>query len=315
MSINAPATAAAGAPVTLTAVGPASGTYIWTLTGATTPTVTGQTVSATWNDPGTYTVSLMAVVNGATQTVTHSITITDPNAVSIDAPASALAGDAVSFTALGPASGTYVWTFTGATPAAATGQTASATWNDPGTYTVGLMAVVNGATQNLTHTITILDPNTVTIDAPAYAAPNQPVTFTAQGPASGTYVWTFPGGTPAAAATQTATTTWAEQGTYTVSLMAVIEGETQNLTHTIVITTNGIDDASAAAFGLYPNPATDQVTLTLGEAAEVTLHDLAGRELLRLQLPAGQHILDLTPYAAGTYFLRTGGTARKLVVK
>lgn len=79
-----------------------------------------------------------------------------------------------------------------------------------------------------------------------------------------------------------------------------------------------IDD-DPAAFSLFPNPATSSVTVALTESARVTLVDLSGREVLSVQLPAGQHSIDLSGITAGTYFAHltnAHGTAlRKLVVR
>lgn len=79
-----------------------------------------------------------------------------------------------------------------------------------------------------------------------------------------------------------------------------------------------IDD-DPAAFALFPNPATSSVTVALTESARVTLVDLSGREVLSVQLPAGQHSIDLSGITAGTYFAHltnAHGTAlRKLVIR
>lgn len=90
--------------------------------------------------------------------------------------------------------------------------------------------------------------------------------------------------------------------------------QVNGLFNTSMPNSNGVSHAEqTTAVELYPNPATDKATLTLNEACVVTLHDITGRELYRAELPAGQHTLDLTPYPAGTYFLRANGTTLKLL--
>lgn len=59
---------------------------------------------------------------------------------SIAGPTAGNTGDALTFTVSGPADGTYNWTLDGATPATATGMTATATWAAGGNYTI----TVNG---------------------------------------------------------------------------------------------------------------------------------------------------------------------------
>jgi len=69
----------------------------------------------------------------------------------------------------------------------------------------------------------------------------------------------------------------------------------------------GIDD-STIGFGLYPNPAVDQVTLELSDLAGtnvfVSLIDLTGRELINVQTVDDVFVLDLPDSIAnGTYLL------------
>ena len=68
-------------------------------------------------------------------------------------PTSGSTGEAVTFSVTGPADGTYNWTIEGATPATATGTSATATWATSGTYTV----TVNGssAAGNASHSLQI----------------------------------------------------------------------------------------------------------------------------------------------------------------
>ena len=58
----------------------------------------------------------------------------------LSGPTAGNTGDALTFNVSGPADGTYSWTLDGATPATATGMTATATWAAGGNYTV----TVNG---------------------------------------------------------------------------------------------------------------------------------------------------------------------------
>ncbi len=80
-------------------------------------------------------------------------------------------------------------------------------------------------------------------------------------------------------------------------------------------------------FAVYPNPATDQITLSfmpkLGTNESLThlqIVDLTGRELLQLNNPANETTLDLKNFAKGVYLIKATTTkgevmARKLVVE
>ena len=78
-------------------------------------------------------------------------------------------------------------------------------------------------------------------------------------------------------------------------------------------------------FGLTPNPAHGQVTVTLVEGATrgtvLRVRDAAGREVQRRELPAGTRTLtlDVADYPAGTYFVTLstpeGTSTQRLVVE
>lgn len=77
----------------------------------------------------------------------------------------------------------------------------------------------------------------VAIDGPASGNANDPIQFTAAGPAAASYSWSFDGGEPATATGNVATTSFATAGNHTVTLTATIDGETATATHTINIFT------------------------------------------------------------------------------
>ena len=90
---------------------------------------------------------------------------------------------------------------------------------------------------------------------------------------------------------------------------------------------NGIEKPSAdgTGFQLQPNPAREQVAVTLAEGATdvtvLTVSDAAGREVLRRELAPGTQVVTFSVAAlpAGTYFVTlttpTGTCTRKLVVE
>lgn len=221
--------------------------------------------------------------------------------VSIDAPATAPSGSTVTFTAEGPATGTYVWSFPGGNPGVATTQTATTTWAEPGTYTVSLTAVIDGQSATASHTITITDANAVSISGPSVANAGTSVEFTAEGPATGTYVWAFQGGEPAAATGSTVSTKWNEVGTYTVTLTAVVGGQTATASHTITISNVGIGNVEQISVSLAPNPTTGVVSVSAAEPVlSLEVYTLQGSLLQRVEGAS----VDLGQQPAGVYLLR-----------
>lgn len=84
--------------------------------------------------------------------------------------------------------------------------------------------------------------------------------------------------------------------------------------------TTGLAAEGATAFGLYPNPATRAVQLTLApasQAATAEVRDALGRTVIRQLLTQGQTtaLLPLTGLSAGVYSVRVGAAIRRLAVE
>lgn len=77
----------------------------------------------------------------------------------------------------------------------------------------------------------------------------------------------------------------------------------------------GIDDVESTAWSLYPNPASGSVTISAAAAAELTIHDLQGREVLRISIGSGATTVDISRLSQGVYFVRLGAGVKKLVVR
>ncbi|MBR3412352.1 MAG: T9SS type A sorting domain-containing protein, partial [Bacteroidales bacterium] len=87
----------------------------------------------------------------------------------------------------------------------------------------------------------------------------------------------------------------------------------------------GIDATGESAFSLSPNPTEGNVTITLPAPAsndtKLTLHDVAGHEVMTIGIPAGQGVtsFSLRHLPAGAYYatLHQDGklSTQKLVLK
>lgn len=73
-----------------------------------------------------------------------------------------------------------------------------------------------------------------------------------------------------------------------------------------------IDDVPSAAVRVYPNPATDRITVVGGRQGAYTLHDALGRKVGSWQ-KADTPTLSLAGLAAGVYFLHTPDGVFKIV--
>lgn len=65
----------------------------------------------------------------------------------------------------------------------------------------------------------------------------------------------------------------------------------------------GLAAAAAARIAVYPNPATEKVTIELSQAGEVVLYNTMGQQVLSQCLSAGATRLSLTGIAKGVYIL------------
>ena len=81
----------------------------------------------------------------------------------------------------------------------------------------------------------------------------------------------------------------------------------------------GIGDVDGSSLALYPNPATDKVTLVGVEQADVTVTDITGRTVLVQKIVDGHNTIEVGTLLSGTYFVRisyNGDTVvRKLIIK
>ena len=75
----------------------------------------------------------------------------------INGNSSFMMGETVEFSITGPSDATYNWTLQGATPASATGTTASASWATAGNYTITVQGTLTGSAVTKNFDVTVID--------------------------------------------------------------------------------------------------------------------------------------------------------------
>ena len=85
-----------------------------------------------------------------------------PPSVRISAPASAIAGNTVTLTAVGDNIDSYSWTINGATPSTATTQSVDVVWDNAGTYNISVTATNAGGSSTADATINVVSCNPIT---------------------------------------------------------------------------------------------------------------------------------------------------------
>jgi len=242
--ISGPAQGTAGQSLTFDGQGSTSGAPLssiqWDFGDGTTDSG-NLTVNHTYQNPGTYTVLLtLANDNGQNNTAVQQVTIqaapaaNQPPQPAIQADATTVeAGGTVNFDASGSSAGSpvtsYDWDFGDGNTGS--GQLASNTFTQPGTYNVTLTITdQNGQSATSTQSVTVNpkaqpDPLTASISAPATADVGQPVTFdgqqsTSAGPLN-SIQWDFGDGSTGGGTSLSDLVTdhtYQQPGTYTVQL-------------------------------------------------------------------------------------------------
>ncbi len=128
--------------------------------------------------------------------------------------------------------------------------------------------------------------------------------------------WEFPGGTPAGSNESNPVVRYDNSGKFDVKLTISNGTSTRTILkeqYIHVDQCSGSDEQAgiSSLFRIFPNPATDQVTVELNRNisgnCRLMLIDLTGRTMLNLQesVPAGNRIsMDLSGFEKGLYFLR-----------
>ena len=76
-----------------------------------------------------------------------------------------------------------------------------------------------------------------------------------------------------------------------------------------------IDNFDTPSLTLYPNPATNQVTISGISAGDIIMvSDLSGRQVMRLRATAETQTIEISNLRAGVYVLSAGNTRGKLVI-
>lgn len=79
--------------------------------------------------------------------------------------------------------------------------------------------------------------------------------------------------------------------------------------------TNGLDEVREAAIRLWPNPATDHLTVSGAAGNTVELYDMAGRRLGCWEVASDRWQMSTTGLIPGVYMLRVDGSAHRFVKK
>ncbi len=208
--------------------------YFWDFGDSQTSTQTNPT--HTYAEDGTYTVTLSATNNCGTVTTTQTVTIVTPptagfssNVTSGCAPLTVQFSNESSENATG-----FAWEFPGGTPATSSVENPTVTYSSAGSYTVTL-TVTNAAGQNTITQTNYIVVTTTPVAGFNVATNNATATFTNTSTNATSYNWDF--GDGQSSTSSDPVHTYAEDGTYTVTLSATNNCGTVTTTQTVTIVT------------------------------------------------------------------------------
>ena len=218
-------------------------TYLWDFGDGGTSTQANP--SHTYATGGVYTVTLTTTNDCGSTTATHTVSLTTPPLASFNASATSGCGPlTVQFTSTSTGNPTaYFWSFPGGVPDTSTAQSPTVVYNTPGTYGVTL-TVSNAAGTNTATQSSYITVNGVPGAGFTNSVNGATATFTNTSSNAASYNWNFGDGN-----TSTATNpghTYANDGTYTVTLTAANPCGFSTSTQTITIITPPVASFSAA---------------------------------------------------------------------
>lgn len=130
------------------------------------------------------------------------------------------------------------------------------------------------------------------------------------------YSWNFGDGTTAANAPSGVSHTYTEDGQYTVTATITNDCGTHTLTQNITIhNTASIAENTIEGLKVYPNPASDMVTISLegNQEASATIYSVSGSELYKTSLFQSQVQINVQNWEKGVYFVQVTAEGRTSV--
>ncbi len=205
--------------------------WSWTMAGGTPASSTLHTPSVTYSTSGTYTVTLVSTnSSGSSSSVSHTVTVNANPPI----PTITVAGTILTSSA---AAGNQ-WNLNGIRINGDSFQTDTVTSN--GLYTVTATNSFGCSSTSSSVNVNNSNPPVADFTSSTPACAGQANTLADNSTNSPTsWSWTMPGGTPASSALQNPTVTYANAGTYTITLTASNSfGASTALSHTITVNAN-----------------------------------------------------------------------------
>ncbi len=197
----------------------------------------------TFNNPGTYYVTLVSMnPNGCTDTLVMQIDVISCVLVNVVTSATACAGDAVTFTYAGNASGAavYNWNFGAGTVVSGSGAgPINVVWNTAGNYNVALTVTDNGCTSTPVNTPVVINANPIASFASTPGiceGDTTGISFNGTSIAGASYNWYFQNGSVISGSGQgPVNVSWAASGNDSIGLIVTQNGCADTISNYILV--------------------------------------------------------------------------------
>lgn len=202
----------------------------------------------------------------------------------------------------------YEWIFEGGTPATSNAVEPTIVYAGSGTFDVTLIAVGPAGSDTTVQTVNVEVSLPVSASFNTNAVivylPNAMVTCTNNSQNANGYIWDFGDG-----GTSTDANPWNQYSTageYDIELIAANNACPNDtaLIHVSVIDNVGLSESELENVSVFPNPASDQVTvISAVENLNVNLYDVSGRLILEKEMSGKQIKLNISGLSNGMYRL------------
>lgn len=238
------------------------------------------------------------ITNASTSAPTASFTSNDNNIC---------AGQTVTFTNTSSGATSISWSFPGGSPASSTTSPVTVTYASAGSYTATLTATNAFGTNNSNQTITV-NANPTPTATIAGSTVSTTTTYT-------TYQWYRNGVLIPGATSQNYTITMG--GSYTC---VVTDANGCSGTSNAVVSTLGIENILSDLVNVYPNPASNFITISnsLGGEYTIELMNMLGEVINSTVVNTTNYSMDISSIANGSYIVRISQnnleTSKRIIV-
>ena len=217
---------------------------------------------------------------------------------------------------------TYDWTVTNGVITAGQGTNAiTVLWGEEG---AGTLSVIETNSEGCSGTPATIDieiacaTTATTLSGPVGPSELTPITYTCDGAAGSTYLWSINNGVISSGqGTNTVTVLWASTGLGSLSVQETTSANCSGdvITLDVVVIPTAVTEESAIGFSLYPNPAQQVLNVAadpscIGKA--YTVHSSTGSVVATGKINSNNSTLSLETMASGNYTLRVEGMQPKL---